>query len=272
MDNVTARHLAVPIIMFSRPTHKSVCSQLAEVLRHVERRISPGVSTLELDEIAEESIRSLGLKNLIKGNPRNNYPRSITASVNQEIVNTLPNERALKDGDLVSLQVAVGKARILACQGWTYPVGTISEQDSRLVSAGLSALKSGIGQVAAGNSVREISSAIESTLTGKGYQPGRDFVGHAIGKQLHEAPAIPCRVPHGAASARELDSRLFVGQILSVNVFAHEGRAHGKTAADGWSLVSRDGTKSVHFSSMVLVAKDRGTILTAERPGWQAQD
>ena len=258
-------------MIFSRPTYETVSAELGHIFREVERRICPSVSTLELDNVAQQAITSRGLANLIKDNRRNEYPWNITASVNHEIVNTPPNTRSLKNGDLLSLQIAVGRAGVFACQGWTYPVGSISEQDSRLICAGISALKAAIHQVAGGNAVPQISSAIESSLVENGYQPGRDFVGHAVGKDLHEAPAIPCYVSRRQSAGPDLDSKLFVGQILSINVFAHAGSPRTKTAKDGWSLVSRDGKKSAHFSGMVSVAEEGGTILTNGRAGWSTQ-
>jgi methionyl aminopeptidase len=244
---------------------RELCSILDAVFNDVQSLIRPGSTTAELDRVAEESIVAAGCFPLFKINPRNDYPAAITASVNDQVVNTIPSTRALLSNDLLSLQIGIARKGAFACQAWTFVVESITPEDNRLWQAGIDALNNAIPTIRAGSKVRGISSAIQSTLESAGFAPGREFVGHGIGDEPHVEPAIPCYVGRSVSQARILEQTLVEGQILSIDVFAHAGSHRTKRESDQWSVATRDGSNAVHFSHVLAVASGGCEVLTSDR-------
>ena len=244
---------------------RELCAILDAVFNRVQSLIRPGATTADLDDAAGKLIASSECDPMFKTNPRNNYPATITASVNDQVVNTIPSAKQLRSGDLLSLQIGIAKKGAFAYQAWTFFVEQQKEQDVRLWQAGFDALNNAVASIRTGSKVGDISFAIQSTLKSAGFEPGRDFVGNGIGDEPHVEPAIPCYMSHGRSQARTLDQKLSENQLLSINVFAHAGSHRTKLESDGWGVVSRDGSNSVHFSHIVAVTTERCTVLTSER-------
>ncbi len=241
-----------------------LCMVLDGVFADVKPLIRVGTTTAELDHAAATSIKARGCEPLFRNNPRNDFPATITASVNEQVVNNLPSERELRQGDLLSLQIGVQRERVFAYQAWTFFVEEVNEIDKPLWEAGLHALNNAISNVRVGSTVRDVSAAIQSTLESAGCAPGRDYLGHGIGDDLHVEPAIPCYVGRGRSHLRTLNYSFVKNQLLSINVFAHAGSHRTRLEADQWGVVSRDGSHSVHFSHIVAAKSDGCMVLTPE--------
>jgi methionyl aminopeptidase len=239
---------------------EELCRQLDGVFNEITALLRPGVTTLELDRAAERAILARGCSPLFQLNPNNPFPATITTSVNDEVVNGVPTARPLIQGDLLSLQIGVQWEGVFAYQAWTFPIGEISPTDSLLIRSALAALSNGISAVRADGQVSIVSGAIEATLEQNGFSPGREFVGHGIADQLHVEPAIPCYV-----SRRSVETTFKAGQLLSIHVFAHAGSPHTRTEKDGWTVVTRDGSRAVNFSHLVVVERSGYRVITSKR-------
>ena len=244
---------------------RDLCAILDRVFEAVQRRICAGITTAELDRVAANAIVATGCEALFKNNLRNDYPTTITASINDQVVNNIPSSRERKSGDLLSLQIGVARTGTFAYQAWTFLVDRGSDEDMRLWQAGFDALTGAIGRVRAGARVRDVSSTIQSTLESAGFTPGRDYVGHGIGDELHVEPAIPCFVGRARSQDPSLEQTFVENQLLSINVFAHAGSHRTKLEPDQWGVVTRDGSHAVHFSHVVVVGTDGCSTLTSNR-------
>ncbi len=244
------------------------CAQLCRVLDRVFADILPlmsaGKTTAQLDEAAAESIAANHCVAEFKRNPGNDFQNAITTSVNDQVVNGIPGPRVLQAGDLLSLQVGIEQKGIYALQGWTFHLEPEDPQNVRLWLAGHEALRNAINVIRSRARVRDVSTAIQDTLEQAGFQPGREFVGHGIEDEPHVEPTIPCFVSQRAQPGSH-DPALKTDQLLSINVFAHAGSHRTKTLADQWTVISHDGTHSVHFSHIVAVKKHGCEVLTAGR-------
>ena len=170
------------------------CHIVAEVLRLLTGYVRAGITTKELDTIAEEFIRSRDAEPAFKGygtDRRNLYPASICTSVNDEVVHGIPGSRTLQDGDIVSVDVGVKKQEFYGDGAWTFQIGSVSDEKIRLMRVTEESLYKGIEQARAGNRVHDISSAVQRCVEGAGYSVVRDLVGHGVGRYLHEEPAVP---------------------------------------------------------------------------------
>ena len=228
---------------------------VARTLKEVGRAIRPGVTTAELDRIAEQVIRDHGARPAFKG--YRGFPASICPSVNEEVVHGIPGARALVEGDIVGIDVGA------ELHGWygdaarTFAVGRVSEEASRLMRVTEEALERGVSQARAGNRVGDISHAVQSHVERHGFAVVRDLVGHGIGSEMHEEPSVPNYGPAGKGP------KLVAGQLLAIEPMVNAGGFAVVTRADGWTVATKDGRLSAHFEHTVLVGPDGPEILSA---------
>lgn len=223
--------------------------------QEVEKHIAPGVSTLELDQIAERVIRENGATPSFKG--YGGFPGSICASINDVVIHGIPKASiVLKEGDIISVDIGACYKGYHGDSAWTYPVGEISEADRALMDVTLNALYKGLEQVKPNNRLSDISAAIGNYAKSFGYGVVEDFTGHGVGKSLHEDPAIPnYGIPH-------MGPILQPGMTLAIEPMINAGTKNVKVCSDGWTTITRDGKKSAHFEHSILITDEGYEILT----------
>ncbi|MDR6226935.1 type I methionyl aminopeptidase [Desmospora profundinema] len=220
----------------------------------VRDAIRPGITTKEIDRIVEAYIRKQGAVPSFKG--YNGFTGSVCASVNEELVHGIPGDRVLVDGDIISVDIGAYLDGYHGDSAWTYPVGTVSEEASRLLSVTEESLYRGLKQAIAGNRIGDISHAIQSFVEDAGYSIVREYVGHGVGQNLHEEPGIPNFGPPGKGP------RLKSGMTLAVEPMVNVGARHVKTLADNWTVVTEDGSLCAHFEHTIAITEDGHEILT----------
>ncbi|HEU4765405.1 MAG TPA: type I methionyl aminopeptidase [Candidatus Eisenbacteria bacterium] len=219
------------------------------------KEVRPGITTQELDRIAEEYIRSQGGEPAFKG--YRGYPASICASINEEVVHGIPSgKRVVKEGDVVSLDIGVKKAGFYGDAARTFAVGAVSEAAQRLLEATERSLYEGIDQARPGGRVSDISSAIEREVKRSGYSVVRALVGHGVGRELHEEPQVPNYGRPGEGP------RLRTGMVLAIEPMVNLGGADVVTLADQWTVVSADKSLSAHFEHTVAIGEEGPIILS----------
>jgi methionyl aminopeptidase len=227
---------------------------VADTLGVLADVIRPGVTTKELDEAAEDYIRSQGGVPAFKG--YHGFPASICTSPNSMVVHGIPGAYGLKDGDLISIDVGVTLGGFVADSAYTFAVGEIDEDTQRLLDACQAALEAGIEEARSGNRIGDISSAVQRTTEAAGFSVVRSLVGHGIGRSMHEEPQIPNfgEPGHGPLLAP--------GMTLAIEPMINAGRAGVVVAEDRWSISTEDGSLSAHFEHTVAVTEDGPRILT----------
>lgn len=230
-----------------------ILSATVEMLRAA---VKPGISTGDLDELAEEFIRSHeGATPAFKG--LYGFPGSICASVNQEIVHGIPSKkRVLKEGDIISIDVGVGYKGYFTDSATTVPVGTISPEAQRLLDVTRASLEAGIEAAKPGNHIGDIGAAVQSVVEAAGFSVVRDLVGHGIGVEFHEEPQVP---NYGKPKRRE---KLVPGLTIAIEPMVNVGGPATKTLADRWTIVTLDGSLSAHFEHTVAITEDGARVLT----------
>ena len=230
---------------------------LGATLERLRAAVKPGVSTAELDQIAEEFIRGHdGAVPAFKG--LYGFPGSICASVNQEIVHGIPSKRrVLKEGDIVSLDVGVGYKGYFTDSAVTVAVGPISANAIRLLDVTARALEAGIGAAQSGNHVGDIGAAVQGVVEQAGFSVVRDLVGHGIGTEFHEEPQVP---NYGKPKRRE---KLVPGLTLAIEPMVNIGGPTTRTMPDKWTIVTVDGSRSAHFEHTVAITETGHRVLTA---------
>jgi len=233
---------------------------VARILQRIVAAVRPGVSTGELDEMAEELIRRYGARPAFKGysqGGKNPFPGVICASINEEVVHGIPSrKRILREGDVFSVDFGV------VVDGWygdsaiTVPVGRVSETAARLIEVTRRALEVGIAAAVPGNRVYDIGAAIQAHVESHGFSVVRDFVGHGIGRRLHEDPQVPNYGPGGQGI------RLKPGMVLAIEPMVNEGTWEIEELEDGWTAVTADRKLSAHFEHTVAITEDGPQILT----------
>ena len=227
---------------------------VARTLEMLKREVRPGVTTAELDRKAEEFIRANGGRPAFKG--YRDFPASICPAVNEEVVHGIPGDRRLMDGDIVGLDVGVEMNGYYGDAAVTVPVGTISKEAAALLEVTREALLKGIAEAKAGNRVGDISHAIQSHVERHGYSVVRSLVGHGIGRAMHEEPQVP---NYGQP---DRGPRLMAGQVLAIEPMVNVGGSDVVTRADGWTVVTKDGSLSAHFEHTVAVGTEGSEILS----------
>ncbi len=227
-----------------------------DVLQQLAKAAQPGTTTLELDRIAEDLTYRAGSKPAFKGYRQ--YPCSLCVSINEEVVHGIPSRhRKLAQGDIVGLDFGVIYRGFHGDAAMTVAVGQISEEAARLMKVTREALMNAIGQIKPGNRVSDISRAVQSHAESNGYTVVRDFVGHGIGRALHEEPQIPNYLGSGLP-----DPRLRPGMVVAVEPMVNQGRAEVVVLADKWTAVTVDRKLSAHFEHTIAVTEDGPEILT----------
>ena len=227
---------------------------VARVLRRLGGMIAPGVTTKELDFVAEEMILQDGAEPAFKG--YQGYPATVCASVNDQIVHGIPNDRPLSSGDILSLDVGVFWKGFYGDSAWTFPVGDISRPIQQLLDVTRESLFKGIEQVEIGNRVSDISSSVQKHVEKNGFSVVREFVGHGIGESLHEDPQVPNYGEPGRGP------RLQEGMVLAIEPMVNVQGPGARILEDRWTAVTTDGGYSAHFEHSVALTKDGPWILS----------
>jgi methionyl aminopeptidase len=227
---------------------------VAEILARVQERVLPGVQTRELDELAHEMCRSRGVEPAFKG--YRGYPRSICVSVNEEVVHGIPGPRRIKAGDLVSLDFGVKYQGYYGDAAVTVAVGEVAPRARALLEATEKALYAGIDQAKVGRHLSDISAAVQDVVEGAGFGVIREFVGHGIGRSLHEDPQIPNFGPPGKGPV------LQAGMTLAIEPMTCMGAWQVRILEDGWTAVTQDGSYAAHFEHTVAVTANGPLILS----------
>jgi len=227
---------------------------VAEVLSVLREKVKPGVTTRELDEIAEGVTEKRGARPAFKG--YRGYPYSLCASVNEEVVHGMPSNRVLVEGDIIGLDFGVCYQGLYGDSAITLPVGRVSEQATRLMQVTEQSLYSAIHQACDGNRLGDISAAVQETVETAGYSIVRDFVGHGIGKSMHEDPQIP----NFGKKGRGIELKR--GMILAIEPMVNAGKYKVKILSDGWTVITADGSLSAHFEHSVAITDNGPEILS----------
>lgn len=227
---------------------------VAEVLNRLREKVKPGVRTRELDKLAAEIADKKGAKPAFKG--YNGYPYALCVSVNEVVVHGMPSERILEEGDIVGLDFGVCYQGFFGDAAITLPLGRVTQKASRLMQVTEQSLYAGIEQAKAGNRLGDISAAVQDIVEAAGYSVVRDFVGHGIGKSLHEEPQIPNFGKKGRGI--ELKS----GMILAIEPMVNEGNYKVEILPDGWTVVTKDGSLSAHFEHSIAINDNGPEILS----------
>jgi methionyl aminopeptidase len=236
------------------------CRAAAEVLAEVALLVTPGRKTLELDEAAAELMRKRGGKSAFLG--YRGYKGQICCSVNEEVVHGLPGERRVQYGDIVSLDVGIVLDGFVGDTAMTVAVGMINFETQRLLDVTERALYAGIAAARGGNRVEDISRAVQQAVEGAKFGVVREFVGHGVGRKLHEDPQIPNFVETRRGRKTEL---LRPGMTLAIEPMTTQGRPDVVVLADGWTVVTKDGLPSAHFEHTVAVTEGEPEILTCRK-------
>jgi methionyl aminopeptidase len=227
---------------------------VADVLADLASKVSPGVTTADLDRMAERLVRDGGAEPAFKG--YRGYPCTLCASVNEQVVHGIPSARALAEGDIISLDMGVKLNGFFGDSAVTVPVGRVSNDAARLLRVTQEALELAIKQVRVGGRISDIGSAIQQHVEAHGFSVVREFVGHGIGAALHEEPQIANYGEPGRGP------RLAEGMVLAIEPMVNMGRPAVKVLGDGWTAVTRDGSLSAHFEHTVAVTGEGPLVLT----------
>ena len=231
---------------------------VAEVLQELKRRVVPGVTTLDLDAVAEDLTLKKNAIPAFKGYSVAGrvYPRCLCASINEEIVHGIPSNRALREGDIVGLDYGVIFEGYYGDSAITVGVGKVSEEARRLMDVTEQSLYKGIEQLRDGKRLGDLGSVVQKIAEDAGYSVVRAFVGHGIGKKLHEEPAVPNygEPEHGL--------RLKEGMVLAIEPMVNVGGYEVEIKEDGWTAVTKDGSLAAHFEHSVAITKDGPFILS----------
>jgi methionyl aminopeptidase len=227
----------------------------AQALLALKKCIVPGAVTRELDQVAEEVIRSRGAVPAFKG--YRGFPGSLCVSINEEVVHGIPGPRKLKEGDIVSLDVGAVLNGYYGDAAITLPVGEVDPEARKLLLVTEKALDIAMDRTRPGNRLSDISHGVQQWVEGQGFSVVRDFVGHGIGRSLHEEPQIPnFGSPHQGP-------RLEKGMVFSLEPMVNEGKYEVKILSDGWTVVTADGKRSAHFEHTVAITDGKAEILSA---------
>jgi methionyl aminopeptidase len=229
---------------------------VGEVLTELAAAVAPGVSTADLDALAEKRIRQAGATPAFKG--YHGYPATICASVNEEVIHGIPSgRRVLNEGDVISIDVGASMNGYYGDSAVTLPVGKISEEAATLLRVTEESLHKAIEVARPGNRVSDIGHAVQKHVEAYGFSVVREFVGHGIGQKMHEEPQVPNYGQPGHGP------RLAEGMVLAIEPMVNAGSPAVKVLADGWTAVTRDGGLSAHFEHTVAVTAGEPWILTA---------
>ncbi len=240
------------------------CRIVAETLSLVEKLVKPGVTTAELDEAAEDYIRSKNGRPAFKGYKVGNryFPSTLCVSIDEEVVHGMPGDKVLKEGEIVSIDCGCELDGYYGDSALTVAVGEISDEKKRLMKVTEESLYKGLEQAVAKNKLYDISKAIQDHCESKGYSLTRELTGHGIGRELHEPPSIPNFVPPLLHRSNYPNIKLQSGMALAIEPMVHMGAKEVVTLKDGWTVVTKDGSPAAHFEHTVIVQDGKPLILT----------
>ena len=245
-------------MILKRPSELEIMAEAAVInrraLERVEAQIAPGVSTAELNQVAEDAILEGGGKPAFKG--YNGFPATLCTSVNDVVVHGIPDDRPLSDGDIVSIDIGTFYRGYAADMAKTYVVGTVSDEVQCLLDATERSLWAGIEQAQVGNRIGDVSAAIQDVVESEGFWVVREFVGHGIGRSFHEGPNLP---NFGRAGT---GPRLRPGLVLAIEPMVTQRRTAVKVLDDGWTAPTADGSLAAHFEHTVAITEDGPWVLT----------
>jgi len=227
---------------------------LAECHRQIEKMLRPGLSTWEIDQFAENFLHSKGATPEQKG--YHGYPYATCASVNDVICHGFPKQEPLQEGDIVTIDMVVNLNGWLADSAWSYGIGTISDTAARLLQTTKESLFKGIEQAVAGNRIGDVAHAIQSYAESQGFSVVRDFIGHGIGSEMHEAPQVPHYGPAGKGPL------LREGMVFTIEPMLNTGSYRTWVEADGWTARTIDGGLSAQYEHTLAITPEGTTILT----------
>ncbi len=233
-----------------RASNRLVSRTLAEMAKLIE----PGVTTLELDRIAEIFIRDNGALPGFKG--YNSFPNTLCTSVNDEVVHGIPSKYVLKEGDIISIDCGVILDKYYGDSAFTFAVGEIPEERQRLIDYTRASLEKGVKEAVAGNRVGDVSFAVQAEAESGGYSVVRELVGHGLGKKLHEAPEVPNYGRRGKGV------KLDEGLVICIEPMINMGTRRVRQMKDGWTIRTEDGRPSAHFEYAVAVMRGEADVLT----------
>ena len=235
------------------------CRIVAETLRMVKTNVKVGVTTIELDRIAEDYIRSNNAVPAFKGYSQGGlpgFPGSVCTSINDAVVHGIPGQVRLEEGDIISLDVGVLKNNFYGDAATSVAVGKISDEKRNLLEVTEKSLQLGIEQAKTGNRVHDISAAVQEYVEQNGFSIVRDLCGHGVGKFLHEDPSIP------NFGRRGTGPKLKNGMTLAIEPMVNAAGYEVITASDGWTVLTADGSPSAHFEHTILILDNSPEILT----------
>jgi methionyl aminopeptidase len=227
---------------------------VASILGQLEAAVEPGVSTADLDAMAERLTREAGAVPAFKG--YRGYPATLCASVNEQVVHGIPSARPLGDGDIVSLDIGVKLNGYFGDSAVTVPVGNVDARTVQLLAVTRESLEKAIAEVRVGGRLSDIGHAVQAHVEAHGFSVVREFVGHGIGEELHEDPQVPNYGQPGRGP------KLAEGMVLAIEPMVAMGRPDVRVLSDGWTAVTRDGSLAAHFEHTVAVTSDGPLVLT----------
>jgi methionyl aminopeptidase len=222
--------------------------------KELQKHIAPGISTRELDAIAEKFISQNGAIPSFKG--YNGFRGSICASVNDELVHGIPGDRTLENGDIISIDIGAKYMGYHGDSAWTYPVGTIDDETQRLLDVTEESLYLGLKEAKPGERLSNISHSIQNYVEAEGFSIVREYVGHGVGQDLHEDPQIPHYGPPNRGP------RLKPGMVLAIEPMVNAGSRYVRTLTDNWTVVTVDGKMCAHFEHTIAITEEGYEILT----------
>ncbi|HVF22930.1 MAG TPA: type I methionyl aminopeptidase, partial [Pyrinomonadaceae bacterium] len=227
---------------------------VGQVLAHLRTLVEPGITTMDVDRAAEKMIRDAGALPTFKG--YNGFPYSICASVNEQIVHGFPSNYKLKDGDIFSIDVGVTLEGFVGDTATTVPVGRVSEDRLKLIRVTEECLERAIEQCRPGKHLGDIGWAVQEYAEANGYSVVRDYVGHGIGRRMHEDPQIPNYGRPG------LGPKIKSGYVFAVEPMVNLGTHHTKVLSDGWTVITVDGQPSAHVEHTIAITDEGPEVLT----------
>jgi methionyl aminopeptidase len=234
---------------------------VSEILAELREVIRPGIATGEIDRIAAELIRKKGARSAFKGYQIRNgivpFPATICISLNDEVVHGIPStQRVIKNGDVVSLDFGVIYRDFYGDAAVTFALGKVTADTQRLIDATAAALEEGIAQAKVGNRLGNVSAAIQGKVESEGFSVVREFVGHGVGRRLHEDPPVP------NYGVRDRGVRLREGMVIAIEPMVNAGKPEVQLKDDGWTAVTRDGSLSAHFEHSVAITEKGPAVLS----------
>lgn len=226
----------------------------AQALQLGGASLKPGITTGEIDRIIKQFIVSKGAKPSFLG--YGGFPKSACISVNEEVIHGIPGKRVIQEGDIVSIDVGAYIGGYHGDTAFTFPVGEISPEKAALLAATQEALTEAIAAARPGNRIGDVGYAVQSYVEARGYSVVREYVGHGVGKEMHESPEVPNygKPGHGV--------RLTAGMVIAIEPMINMGTAAIRVLGDKWTVVTQDGKPSAHFEHTVAITKDGPVILT----------